>query len=303
MNAADVMTTDVVSAAPGTPLAELIHLMLDNRISAIPVLEHGRIIGIVSEGDLVRRAETGTEVRRPHWLEMLTSGTRLAADYARTHGRQADEVMTRDVVTVTETTPLADIVQLFVTRRIRRVPVVREGRVGRHRQPAGSAAGTRQAPRRCARQQGRHTIRDAFLAEVRKQPWAAWPVEVRWWYPRGSCICGGLRPTRRSVWRCALPRRTFRASAAVEDHMDHARDVDPMDRPNWPKPAPAVAAAESAASIASPIACLRVIGACTRSPWSVLRPGNSPRFSSSSRLLDRFLACAGVRVGHHRVGQ
>ena len=129
MNAADVMTPDVICATPDTPLPELVRLMLDNQISALPIVEDGRIVGIVSEGDLLRRAETGTEPRPSRWLELVTSTDRLAADYTRTHGRKAGEIMTRDVVTVADTTPIAEVAHLLEARRIKRVPVTRDGRL------------------------------------------------------------------------------------------------------------------------------------------------------------------------------
>ena len=94
MHAADVMTPDVVSATPETPLAELVRLMLDNRISALPIVDGGHIVGIVSEGDLLRRAEAGAEPRPSRWLELVTSTDRMAADYTRSHGRKAGEIMT-----------------------------------------------------------------------------------------------------------------------------------------------------------------------------------------------------------------
>ena len=125
MQAADIMTPDVICAGPETPLAELVHLMLDNRISAVPIVANGQLVGIVSEGDLLRRAETGTEPRPSRWLELMTSSNRLAADYTRTHGIRASEVMTRDVVTVIDTTSMADIAQLLAAKRIKRVPVMR----------------------------------------------------------------------------------------------------------------------------------------------------------------------------------
>lgn len=238
MNAADVMTKDVVSAAPETPLADLIRLMLDNRVSAIPILEQGQIVGIVSEGDLVRRAETDTETRRPHWLEMLTSGTRLAADYARTHGRRADEVMSRDVVTVSEDTPLADIVRLFATRHIRRVPVVRDGAlVGIvSRRDLMRALASRLAESPASKDDG--AIREAFLAEVRKQPWAAWPVEVEVVVSDGVIHLWGAAPNEAKRQAMLVAAENVPGVRAVEDHLEQAREVDPLDRPNWPKPAP-----------------------------------------------------------------
>ena len=81
MHAADVMTPDVISATLDTPLLELVRLMLANQIGALPIVEDGSVVGIVSEGDLLRRAEIGTESRPSRWLELVTSTDRLAADY------------------------------------------------------------------------------------------------------------------------------------------------------------------------------------------------------------------------------
>ena len=91
MHAADVMTPDVICATPETPLPELVRLMLDNHVSALPIVEDGRIIGIISEGDLLHHAEIGTVARPSRWLELLTSTNRLAVDYARAHGWRGGE--------------------------------------------------------------------------------------------------------------------------------------------------------------------------------------------------------------------
>src|SRR5690242_13438592 len=109
MHAADVMTPDVICAGPDTSLAELVRLMLENDVSGVPIVDDGRVVGIVSEGDLLRRAELGTETRPLRWLELLTSSDRLAADYAKSHGRKASEIMTRDVVTVDAASPITDV--------------------------------------------------------------------------------------------------------------------------------------------------------------------------------------------------
>ena len=129
MNAADIMTPNVITARPDTPLAELIDLMLKNRISGLPVVDDGIIVGIVSEGDLLRRAETGTERRRSQLLELVSSTGTAAAAYVRTHGRKAGEIMTTDLVTVTPDTPIAKIADILESKRIKRVPVVLEGKV------------------------------------------------------------------------------------------------------------------------------------------------------------------------------
>jgi CBS domain-containing protein len=128
MKARDVMTAPVVTVAPETSVSELARLLIERRISAVPVVDHaGKILGIVSEGDLLRRAETGTERRRPRWLEVLLEGSIRAADFAKAHGATAGDVMTRDVIAVSPATDLAEIADLLERSRIKRVPVVEGG--------------------------------------------------------------------------------------------------------------------------------------------------------------------------------
>jgi len=125
MNASDVMTRDILSVRPDATLAEAIRTMLDNRISGLPVIdENGRLVGILTEGDLLRRGETGTERQRSRWLEVLMGPGRLAGEYVRTHGRKVGELMTRDLVSVNSDAPLREVVELMERRRIKRVPVL-----------------------------------------------------------------------------------------------------------------------------------------------------------------------------------
>jgi CBS domain-containing protein len=130
MQARDVMTTPVITAGPDTSVEEIATCLLDNGISAVPVTDaNDRLIGIVSEGDLMRRAESGTESRRSWWLELLLESEEKAAAYARTHGRRARDVMTENPVTVTDDTPLPEVARLLERHRIKRLPVMRDGRV------------------------------------------------------------------------------------------------------------------------------------------------------------------------------
>jgi len=126
MSASDVMTRNVASIGRDAPIGDAIRLMLDHRISGLPVVDgSGKVVGMLTEGDLLRRAETQTERQRPRWLELLLGPGRLADEYVRTHGRKVGEIMTEDVVSVAEDTPLAEIVQLMERRRIKRLPVLR----------------------------------------------------------------------------------------------------------------------------------------------------------------------------------
>lgn len=128
MKAADVMSRNVVAVGSGATVLDAIRLMLDKRISGLPVVDDdAKLIGILTEGDLLHRSETGTARNRPAWLGLLIGPGRLAGEYVRTHGRRVGEVMTHEVVSVSEDTPLEQVVQLMDDRRIKRVPVLREG--------------------------------------------------------------------------------------------------------------------------------------------------------------------------------
>jgi CBS domain-containing protein len=128
MKAAEIMTKDVVTVEPGATVRDVAMLLRDKRISAVPVVEPGRkVIGIVSEGDLMRRAELGLERHHSWWSRLFNDPDMLAAEYIKSHARKARDLMTRPVVAVGEDTPVADIVELMESRHIKRVPVTRDG--------------------------------------------------------------------------------------------------------------------------------------------------------------------------------
>ncbi len=130
MKASDVMVTNVISVAPNACVQDVAHILLKNHISAVPVVDaDGAIVGIVSEGDLMRRAETGTLRRRPWWLAVLTGREGLAAEYVKEHSRKVADIMTRNVVTVQPDTPLAEVAAILEKNRIKRVPVVKNGKI------------------------------------------------------------------------------------------------------------------------------------------------------------------------------
>ncbi len=128
MLASDVMTRDVVSILPGAPIREAIRLMLDRNVSGLPVVDGvGRLVGILTEGDLLHRTEIATEKRHWAWLEFVMGPGHMAGEYVRTHGRVVDELMTRKVVVVGPQAPLAEIVALMERHRVRRLPVIDGG--------------------------------------------------------------------------------------------------------------------------------------------------------------------------------
>ena len=130
MNAADIMTAEVVTVGEETPVTEIVNLLLSRRISGVPVVNSGgEVVGVVSEGDLLRRAELGTQKRRGAWLTFFTGTATLAEDYVRAQGELARDVMSRRVVTVAPGTGLAEIADVMEERRVRRVPVVDGGKL------------------------------------------------------------------------------------------------------------------------------------------------------------------------------
>lgn len=128
MQAADVMTTKVVSVQPDALVPDVVELLLKHRISAVPVVDpDGRVLGIVSEGDLMRRVEGATEARHSWWLEILHSKHEKAAEYVKAHARRVTDIMSTNVITITEDTDLHDIARILEDNRIKRVPVIRDG--------------------------------------------------------------------------------------------------------------------------------------------------------------------------------
>lgn len=114
MNAADAMTPAVITVRPEASVRDAMWLMLESHISGLPVVDDaGKLVGIVTEGDFLRRSETGTERRRPRWLQFVLGPGQLADEYAHAHGCRVEDVMSRTVVTVTEDTPVTDIVALM----------------------------------------------------------------------------------------------------------------------------------------------------------------------------------------------
>lgn len=129
MQAIDIMTPKVVSVAPDTDVRDIAQLLLSHRISAVPVVddEH-RVVGIVSEGDLMRRLKDDDGQPQSGWLSLL-SGGKSSRDYVKSHGRKAQDVMTPDPLSVEENTPIHSIARLLEKHHIKRVPVLRDGKL------------------------------------------------------------------------------------------------------------------------------------------------------------------------------
>jgi CBS domain-containing protein len=130
MLASDVMVRNVVSVRPDTDVADAIKLLAEHDVSALPVLDDaGNLVGMLSEADLIHRVEIGTEKHRPWWVEAVTGASTLATEFAKSHGKKVGEVMATGVISVSEGTPLSEIAALFERKRIKRVPVVKDGKL------------------------------------------------------------------------------------------------------------------------------------------------------------------------------
>lgn len=180
MNAADIMVTDVITISPDTSVAEAAALLLKHRISGIPVVENGVLVGILSEGDLLRRVESRTERRRSWWLEMFTGTDTLAAEYVKSHSKSVRDVMTADVISAPDTASLAEVADLLERHHIKRIPIVRNGnmvglvsRANLLQALASLRAGV-EAPTSDDR-----AIRDEILRRIKAAPWGvAWGINV-----------------------------------------------------------------------------------------------------------------------------
>lgn len=174
MHASDVMTRGVISVTPDTTVEETARLMLERGISGLFVVDKaGDLAGIVTEGDLLRRDELGTQRHRPWWLRVFVSPGRQAADFTRSHGRRVRDVMTTEVISVPGDAELEAVVEIMEEHRIKRVAVTENGRVagvisradllrallGRSRGAAPVAADDR-------------ALRSAILDALDEQSWA-----------------------------------------------------------------------------------------------------------------------------------
>jgi CBS domain-containing protein len=227
MRAVDVMTVDPVSISPDESIVEAIRLMLQRKFSGLPVVDStGALVGIVTEGDLLRRTETGTQRKRPRWIEFLIGSGRLANEYVQTSGRKVHDVMTYDVQTVAEETPLDDIVQQMERHQIKRLPVVHGGKlvgiVTRANLLRALASVVGETKPVAAADDA--SIRGRIYAELQKQPWA--PVNML-----DIVVRDGIA----HLWGVVLDERQREAirvvaenTAGVKGIEDHLVWVEPM---------------------------------------------------------------------------
>ncbi|OYU88922.1 MAG: hypothetical protein CFE29_15320 [Bradyrhizobiaceae bacterium PARB1] len=181
MKAHEIMTRNVVTIAPDASIHDAAQMMIDHHVSGLPVVDgEGKLIGIVTERDFLRRQELGTEIKRPRWLEFLRGPGRQAVDFVREAGRKVHEIMTPNVYSVIPDAELADIVEIMERHRIKRVPVVQGdhlvGIVSRHNfvvAIAGVARNTSEIGSSDA------LVRRRVLAVLRAHEWVPAGLDVR----------------------------------------------------------------------------------------------------------------------------
>ena len=128
MKARDIMSTKVVTVSPSTSVRDIAALMVEKHVSGLPVLnDNGTLVGMVSEGDLLRRPEIGTQKHRRRWVSFFTGVDSQAREFTKSHALRAGDVMTEQVIHVSEETPLADVVGLMEKHNIKRLPVLTDG--------------------------------------------------------------------------------------------------------------------------------------------------------------------------------
>ncbi len=174
MKARDVMVSPVITIRQDETIRDVARLLVEKRISAVPVVDSaGKLVGIVTEADLMRRTESGTERRPPWWLALFTGDRAIAADYVKSHAIKIKDLMTRDVKTAAPDTPLHEIAELFEKNHIKRVPIVSQGGdlvgIVSRANIIQAVAGARP---KLEISLPDATIRERLLDELRQQPWA-----------------------------------------------------------------------------------------------------------------------------------
>ena len=219
MRAKDVMVRAVATTTPDATVETVAKLMINLRISGVPVLDkNGQLVGIVTEGDLLRRVETGTERRLSRWSDWFSGNARMAAEYVKSHARQVEDVMTRQVVTVGELEGLDEIAELMERNGIKRVPVVHDrkivGIVSRADLLQVLASGG--APRDA--EDSDRLVRERLLAELGKQQWAS-PSESNIVVSDGVVHIWGTVGSEKERTALRVLAENIPGVRGIEDHM------------------------------------------------------------------------------------
>jgi CBS domain-containing protein len=218
MRAHQIMTKPVITISPDATIVEAANIMLQRHISGLPVVAGGKLVGIVSEGDFIRRSEIGTQRRRARWLRFILGPGKSAYDFVQEHGRKVSEVMTKDPLTITEDTALAEIVDLMEKNNVKRLPVVRDGQV------VGivSRANLLQAVASLARGVPDPTadddhIRDRIITAMEKNDWCPFGLSVI--VKDGIVHLSGVITEERSRQAAVVAAEKIEGVKKVHDHL------------------------------------------------------------------------------------
>jgi CBS domain-containing protein len=218
MRARDVMVRAVATTTPETTVEKVARLMINLRISGVPVLDrNGQLAGIVTEGDLLRRAETGTERRRSRWSRWFSANSRLAAEYIESHARRVEDVMTREVVSVGELASLGEIAELMETKQIKRIPVVHSGKIVGIVSRADLLQVLASGGVTNANEDSDRLIRERLLAALREQEWAN-PTESNFIVSDGILHLWGTVGSEQERRALRVVAENISGVRGIEDH-------------------------------------------------------------------------------------
>jgi CBS domain-containing protein len=223
MKARDVMVSPVITVSGDSTVRDLAKLLLVNRISAVPVVDPaGRVVGIVSEADLIHRAETGTERPSSWWLALLSGESALAAEYVQSHALKVKDVMATDVQTAQPDTPLVEIADMFEEKHIKRVPIVNAagelvGIVSR----ANIIQGVASARPKLEISLPDTTIREKLIAELKKHSWSH-VHNLNVTVANGVVDLWGFAETEKERQAIRIATESVPGVVAVNDHLIRA---------------------------------------------------------------------------------
>jgi CBS domain-containing protein len=219
MRAHQIMTRQVVTIATDAGIADTASIMLDKHISGLPVVDaDGKLVGIVSQGDFIRRAEIGTQRKRGRWLKFLVGPGKAASDFVHERGRKVGEIMTPEPYTVTEDATLEDIVELMERNNVKRLPVVRGdklvGIVTRSNLLQAVAGLARDVPDPTADDDH---IRNRIITSVEKADWAPFGLGVI--VLNGVVHLSGVITNERSRAATIVAAENVSGVTKVHDHL------------------------------------------------------------------------------------
>jgi CBS domain-containing protein len=238
MIASDIMTREPLTVAPDTPLADVVRLLLDHRLGALPVVEGTSVVGMVGEADLLRRLGPASAPRASSWLGLFASDASRAGEFVHAHGKLTRDIMAAPAVTVAEETPAEEIAELLETHGFGQVPVVRAGSlvgVVSRSDLLRALAGRLATPP--ARRQDDAGLHAAVVAAIETSGWLEGTADLTIQVEDGTVALWGTFAD--PDIRRALVVRVGEVPGVrqVRDQLVPAHNPDPLDLPNWPSPA------------------------------------------------------------------